>query len=49
MVQSNRRTTVAEIAEKVHAGSDIKVSGHTEHHSLFFGLYGAADQSGCSR
>lgn len=34
VVRSNRRATVAQIAEKVNAGSDRKVSEHTVHHSL---------------
>uniref|UniRef100_A0A8P4G4M8 Transposable element Tcb1 transposase n=1 Tax=Dicentrarchus labrax TaxID=13489 RepID=A0A8P4G4M8_DICLA len=34
VVQSNRRATVAQIAEKVNAGSDRKVSEHTVHRSL---------------
>ena len=34
VVRSNRRATVAQIAEKVNAGSDRKVSEHTVHRSL---------------
>ena len=34
MVRSNRRATVAQIAEEVNAGSDRKVSEYTVHHSL---------------
>ncbi|KAE8297395.1 Transposable element Tcb1 transposase Transposable element Barney transposase [Larimichthys crocea] len=34
VVQSNRQATVAQIAEKVNAGSDRKVSEHTVHRSL---------------
>ncbi|KAI1887120.1 hypothetical protein AGOR_G00202860 [Albula goreensis] len=34
VVRSNRRATVAQIAKKVNAGSDRKVSEHTVHRSL---------------
>ncbi|ROL41563.1 hypothetical protein DPX16_6961 [Anabarilius grahami] len=34
VVRSNRRTTVAQIAQEVNAGSDRKVSEYTVHHSL---------------
>lgn len=34
LVQSNRRATVAQIAQEVNAGSDRKVSEHTVHRSL---------------
>lgn len=34
VVRSYRRATAAQIAEKVHAGSDRKVSENTAHHSL---------------
>ena len=33
-VRSNRRATVAQIAQEVNAGSDRKVSEYTVHHSL---------------
>ena len=39
MVPSNRRATVAQIAEKAHAGSERKAS---EHSALQFVAYGAA-------
>ncbi|KAK3563503.1 hypothetical protein QTP86_030370 [Hemibagrus guttatus] len=34
VIRSNRRATVAQIAEAVNAGSDRKVSEYTVHHSL---------------
>ncbi|ROL44000.1 hypothetical protein DPX16_10284 [Anabarilius grahami] len=34
VVRSNRRATVAQIAQEVNAGSDRKVSEYTVHHSL---------------
>uniref|UniRef100_A0A8P4K6M0 Transposable element Tc1 transposase n=1 Tax=Dicentrarchus labrax TaxID=13489 RepID=A0A8P4K6M0_DICLA len=41
VVRSNRRATVAQIAEKVNAGSDRKVSEHTVHRTLLrLGLRG---------
>ncbi len=40
LVRSHRRTTVAQIAEKVNDGYDRKVSEHTAHRSLLhMGLY----------
>ncbi|ROL50500.1 hypothetical protein DPX16_2799 [Anabarilius grahami] len=40
VVRSNRRATVAQIAQEVNAGSDRKVSEYTVHHSLLcMGLY----------
>ncbi|ROL48468.1 hypothetical protein DPX16_22793 [Anabarilius grahami] len=44
VVRSNRRATVAQIAQEV--GSDRKASDYTEHRSCVWG-YIAADQSGC--
>lgn len=43
VVQSNAWATVAQITEKVNAGSDRKVSEHTVHRSLL-----RMEQSGCS-
>ncbi|ROL47293.1 hypothetical protein DPX16_16881 [Anabarilius grahami] len=45
VVRSNRRATVAQIAQEVNAGSDRKMSEYTVHHSLLH--MGLHNQSGC--
>ncbi|ROL52482.1 hypothetical protein DPX16_6166 [Anabarilius grahami] len=46
VVRSNRRATVAQIAQEVNAGSDRKVSEYTVHRNCVWGCI-AADQSEC--